>query len=419
MDNELEDEARQLRTGLSSFTAQFSSMGQTHSNKQLSLQHNLAQTTSDALDKLMSLAKLVVEDIENKPPEAIIPVVDSLAQAWQAARDASAACLDEIRSFSVEITQFHDRGLGEWQDRAKKLQAEEEARLQAQFEESQTQQQYLHQIKSQAAASLAALQVAQEKLDEQRHKYDSADKWTWFFPPARLALEGVKALIEALSHAQEGAEREVKITTQQVVSAQRLVADAQQKVEALRTVMAKEAETLAQGEALMGKTQALKEETQKMEIDVDQTKEQRFKAWEVISKCLNRAQGPDYAPTNAEYATVVLEVAAVALTDFTLRSKVGLIVQYLKEHDDATGTIANIRTEEHPDGLLKYVLDELAKGVPGDNGSLALETPETARFNLLRLAARKLTVPGQTPLEEPLSGDMEEKLLHFLKNLWI
>ena len=89
-----------------------------------------------------------------------------------------------------------------------------------------------------------------------------------------------------------------------------------------------------------------------MQQDVAHIQNKRYDKWQFIPKCANRAENTEYVLTKAKHGTTVLPVAEVVFQDEELRAQVANIVNDLAEHDDSKGSIRNINTDEHRNGLL-------------------------------------------------------------------
>jgi hypothetical protein len=218
-------------------------------------------------------------------------------------------------------------------------------------------------------------------------------QYTWIFLPARAILEAVKAIIEATTHEVSDTEKAVHKAEQQVTTSQQAVAAASTQLDFFRKAVQQQAALLGDGAALQQQCRDLQALLEAAERDAATVKDQRLRAREVVARLLNRAEQASYALTKADYAAVVLLVCDVALDDGMLGAFVRGIVSTLEDHDDKAGSVAGVTTEEHPEGLLKYVNAKLARMPPPAPraGIAGLMAPH--RISLVKQAAAVLASP--------------------------
>lgn len=162
-------------------------------------------------------------------------------------------------------------------------------------------------------------------------------------------------------------------------AAEQGVRDASQRLDNLNNTSQHQAVLLQQGKRLMSDCSSLLAESESTQTETARIKTQRYDAWQIVALCVNRAENAQYSLTKSDYGTTILQVAEMALKDETLKPQVAGIVNHLAQHDDNKGSIKNIRTDDHPEGLLSYVQKELDK-IP------VLQAPLLG-FNLVQLAA--------------------------------
>jgi len=186
--------------------------------------------------------------------------------------------------------------------------------------------------------------------------------------PHRVARpSGPQAIIEAITHDVENAENAVRTAEQQVRDTEWRVARETQRMQALTAIAQRQSTVLAAGAKLLQQCTALRGEVEATQREVARLKDERRAVWELVSKCVNRAQQALYALTKEEYGTAVLQVCEVAVDDHTLVPAAAEVVRVLVAGDDKVGSIKGIKTDEHLEGLLAYVekkLQQAANHVP-------------------------------------------------------
>ncbi|KAI1503121.1 hypothetical protein F5X99DRAFT_407453 [Biscogniauxia marginata] len=331
MSNDYEQQVRDLAAQLPQLQANFTKLQTDYHKEQLKAQADLSTKTASAMQSLQALVVLLYGEFNPSSPPAELPAaVTNLSTTWHAADKASEHYLDIVNSFSAVELQATRNALG-------------------------TAQETLYQLNRQREATQSSLNTLRDKLYVQQHKYDEADKYTWIWPPARLVLEILKPIIEALTDDVANAERAVRVAEQQAEAAEQRVRDENARINTLSSLSYTQAGILAQSKQLMSRCASLQGDVELMQQDVARIKNQRYDAWQLIAKCANRAENAEYALTKVEYGTTVLQVAEVAFQDEALRAQVANIVNDLAEHDDSKGSIKNIKTDEHPNGLLAYI----------------------------------------------------------------
>ncbi|KAI0976418.1 hypothetical protein F4678DRAFT_456742 [Xylaria arbuscula] len=385
MADKYDQPARELASSLPPLQNKFRSLESDNYESQLEAQTDLSNKTNTALTDLMSLAEVIGGDFDPaSSPSTITITVTSLGTTWQVAEKAAEHCLDLVNSHSALVAQFHDAELGGWQDKANKLDTELKAELRGTKEALHTQEGALQTAKNAQATSQEALDTLRRKLYEERHKYDIADKVTWIWPPARLYLEAIKRIIEALSDNEAELERAVGIAERHQADVEQWGREEWEKAAQLSSLTQRQAALLEQGKSLMSECDALMSEVESAQEETSRIKTQRYDAWQLVARCVNRAENAGYALTKADYGTAILQVCEVALRDHTLRSQVASIVEHLARHDDSKGSIKNIKTDDHPDqGLLSWVQGLLR--APRE-APISEESP-LFHLNLLRSAA--------------------------------
>lgn len=260
-----------------------------------------------------------------------------------------------------------------------------------------------------------------EKLRDEQHKYDEADKvdathlhllflgssysqWTWFYPPARLILEILKPIIEAITHNLEGIRNALNTAVKEFEDAQNLVQTKSDEVKRFKELIASQTILVSKGEALGQQSGQLYKDVEQIQKVVGKQKNDTRKSWEEISLCCNRAATAKWSFTKADYATSILKIVDVCIDDHIAQPVLRKIVNELADHDDHDHSIHDIKTKEHPKGLLDdvqkkleqttaqdYTLAKSSRGAPMCDGSV-----ET-RLKLLRSMIGPLTKSRNEP----------------------
>ncbi|RFU25070.1 hypothetical protein B7463_g11268, partial [Scytalidium lignicola] len=412
MSDNYEQRERELAVTLATLKAKFHDLQTIHSSKQLDAQKELSDKTGKAMSVLSSLTILL--DGEFKPsklPPTLPSVLEDLTSTWSKAKAVAEQCFDIVSSHSVDVVQLHDAGLATWNVKANNLRVELNQKLQSTREALNTEQSTLDQLYQQRQASLRALEILRDKLREQQHKYDEADKWTWIWLPARLWLEILKPIIEAITNDIEGAENAIRTAERLVVDAEQRVADQKLRVQSMSNLAVRQADSLHDGENMLRMCISLQSEVEVTQHEVARLKNERLAAWDLVSRCFNRAEEADYALTKAAYATVVLQVVEVAMEDHTLLPAVKNVVQHLADHDDEKGSVHSIEADGHPEGLLALVQRKLEQA---GTQALVAVTPAVAHYNLLRSVASALAAPAILVSGVDLSAEDKKNVISML-----
>ncbi|TRX87709.1 hypothetical protein FHL15_011398 [Xylaria flabelliformis] len=334
MSNDYVQQVRDLAAQLPPLQAKFTTLQTDYLKDKLKAQADLSIKTANAMQGLQALAVLLNGEFDpNSRPAELRAAVTNLSTTWDAAEKASQHYLDVVNSLDTRLDQ----------------------ELQGTRNALGTAQETLHQLNKQREATKSSLNTLRDKLHAQQHIYDDADKYTWIWPPARLYLEFLKLIIEALTHSVANAESAVHVAEGRARAAEQQVKDETARVNTLLSFSSKQAGMLAQSKQLRDRCASLQGDVEFIQHDVARIKNQRYNAWQIIAKCANRAENAEYALTKAEYGTTVLQVAEVAFQDEALRAQAANIVNDLAEHDDSEESIKNIETDEHPNGLLAHV----------------------------------------------------------------
>ncbi|KAI0468839.1 hypothetical protein F4859DRAFT_524013 [Xylaria cf. heliscus] len=356
MSNDYQQQVSELSAQLPRLQANFTKLQTDYHTDQLKAQADLSIKTTNAMQSLQDLVVLLHGEFNPSSPPAGLPAaVTNLNTTWLAAEKASEHYLDLVNSFSVAVVQYHDGDLGGWQAKANTLDTRLDKELQATRTALSTAQNTVYQLNRQREDAQSSLSTLRDKLHVQKHKYDEADKYTWIWPPARLVLEILKPIIEALTDDVATAERAVSVAEQQASAAEQRVRDENARINTLSNLSSTQTTILALSKQLIRQCVSLQGSVESMQKDVARIKTQRYNAWQLTTKCANRAENAEYALTKADYGTTVLQIAEVALQDPALCVQVANIVDDLARHDDSKRSIASIKTDEHPNGLLAFV----------------------------------------------------------------
>ncbi|KAI2628392.1 hypothetical protein GGS21DRAFT_527711 [Xylaria nigripes] len=399
MDGDHEQEAQRLSEELSSLDNQLSKLQRLHLETQLRKQRQLADDTLCALWKLMALTKAIDGEFNPvKAPPSLPSIVQELPRTWEESKKSSDDCLEEANSFSVEIAQLYDTGISAWKRRADTLNSSLKVRLDGTRGALESERANLRQLQQQSASCERVFGDVRRKLEEQRHKYDEADKYTWYWPPARLYLEILKPIIEALTNDVASAERAYRTAVLAYEQAHERVVKADKKTEELDQLVQRQVRLVCQGESLLFQSRSLMQSAEKMQQENVKLKNQRYEAWQLASACLNRAELVEYNLFKADYAKTILLVAEQGLKDITLCSQIKPIVYHLRDFDDSKHSVASITTDEHPQGLLKDILAQLPEPVQFMEAAPSITgQAEINHFFLLRTAASNLAASNVAP----------------------
>ncbi|KAE8335124.1 hypothetical protein BDV24DRAFT_144538 [Aspergillus arachidicola] len=352
----------ELETRFTILSTRFDHLHSTQSQNQQTLQGRLFLTTQAAMSATKSLARLIDGDfVTGERPAEMPSTLSELESTWKEAKTVAEKCYDGISSYSVEVIQFHDAELRNWQTDMQTLQTELNESLEGTMKALKTEAQALVTLRAQHATAVTSLRVLEAKLYEAKHKYDEADKWTWLWPPARAYLEILKPIIEAITNDVSGSLNAVKIAAQQVDASEARIRDQQPRVDALNRLNEDHVRLLSQGSTLANQCDAIRDEVEQMEKEIARSKTDILHAWNDASLCLNRAKRTKFALSKADYATCVLNIIAFSLNEHNFRDTLVDIVKILGDNDDKVGSVHAIKTDEHPEGLLEYVQKELQK----------------------------------------------------------
>ncbi|KAE8316620.1 hypothetical protein BDV41DRAFT_573903 [Aspergillus transmontanensis] len=352
----------ELETRFTILSTRFDHLHSTQSQNQQTLQGHLFLTTQAALSATKSLAGLIDGDfVADERPAEMPSTLSELESTWKEAKTVAEKCFDGISSYSVEVIQFHDAELRNWQTDMQTLQTELKENLEGTMKALKTEAQTLVTLRAQHAAAVTSLRVLEAKLYEAKHKYDEADKWTWLWPPARAYLEILKPIIEAITNDVSGSLNAVKIAAHQVDASEARIRDQQPRVDALNRLNEDHVRLLSQGSTLANQCDVIQGEVEQMEKEIARSKTDISHAWNDASLCLNRAKRTKFSLSKADYATCVLNIIAFSLNEHSFKDTLVDIVKILGDNDDKGGSVHAIKTDEHPEGLLEYVQKELQK----------------------------------------------------------
>ncbi|KAB8221900.1 hypothetical protein BDV33DRAFT_201901 [Aspergillus novoparasiticus] len=361
----------ELETRFTILSTRFAHLHSTESQNQQTLQGHLFLTTQAALSATRSLARLIDGDfVTGERPAEMPSTLSELESTWKEAKTVGEKCYDGISSYSVEmdlnvhsiqVIQFHDAELRNWQTDMQTLKTELNESLEGTMKALKTEAQTLVTLRAQRAAAVTSLRALEAKLYEAKHKYDEADKWTWLWPPARAYLEILKPIIEAITNDVSGSLNAVKIAAQQVDASEARIRDQQPRVDALNRLNEDHVRLLSQGSTLANQCDAIRDEVEQMEKEIARSKTDILHAWNDASSCLNHAKRTKFSLSKADYATCVLNIITFSLNEHSFKDTLVDIVKILGDNDDKGGSVHAIKTDKHPEGLLEYVQKELQK----------------------------------------------------------
>ncbi|GAB1195614.1 hypothetical protein APSETT444_004876 [Aspergillus pseudonomiae] len=416
-------------------TSQFSSLQskfqglQDLENRQLVKRYGELDTQiGAALAATLSLARLLRGDFDpHQPPTALASTVQTMTSQWTDAKDTARQGYDEVCSYFSQIVQLHDAGLGKWTERLNTVKDKLQAKLSSTHDALRTSRATMQQLVEKNEKVTESARILEKKLYEQKHKYDEADKWTWLYPPARLALEALKPIIEAITHDLEGAQTAMMTASRELQQAQSQMQTQEEEITRLGNLATNQASLISKGTALMGHCDQLVKAVEQMEKEVAQHKKDCSAAWKESSQCSNRAQTANYALTKADYATAILKIANVSANDPVAHAVLTEIVTELADHDDKNGSVRQIKTDDNQQGLLDYVKSKLQQQnavqytlMAAPSGKAPIHgIPVEGRLKLMR----SMVAPLLKPRGQPGSSDMYDvdrvHLLALVSNLFV
>ncbi|KAL4726658.1 hypothetical protein ACLX1H_005546 [Fusarium chlamydosporum] len=165
------------------------------------------------------------------------------------------------------------------------------------------------------------------------------------------------------------AQSAVKTAIEQIMATEARLRDREVVLKEAKRLVAQQADLLSQGSSLLTQSSGLLCDIERAEDELTRINANHSRAARIVGKWAKRAEEAGYIFPKAAHASCILTVIDIVLEDDNLTSGLAEIVKDLSEHDDARGSVRQIITGQHLDGLLAGVEQRLEQIHVGDSGS--------------------------------------------------